>query len=92
MPDAEHATAVPEDKVLTEETAVPEDKVLITAGDRTFLIDAACPHRKGRLAFGHINDNTLRITCPLHRSTYDLTDGHQISGPAACALNVEELR
>ena len=74
------------------EQAVPEDKVLITAGDRTFLIDAACPHRKGRLAFGHINANTLRITCPLHRSTYDLTDGHQISGPAACALNVEELR
>jgi nitrite reductase/ring-hydroxylating ferredoxin subunit len=72
--------------------ALPEEKVQITAGERTFLIDAACPHRKGRLAFGHVNANTLRITCPLHRSTYDLTDGRQISGPAACALNVEEVR
>jgi nitrite reductase/ring-hydroxylating ferredoxin subunit len=75
-----------------DENQASEEKVLIKAGDRTFLIDAACPHRKGRLVFGHVNANTLRITCPLHRSTYDLTDGHQISGPAACALNVEEVR
>lgn len=73
--------------------ALPEEKVLVTAGDRRFVIDAACPHRKGRLVFAHVNANTLRITCPLHRSTYDLTDGRQISGPAAsCALNVEEVR
>jgi nitrite reductase/ring-hydroxylating ferredoxin subunit len=78
--------------VQPDEPEAQPDKVRISAGDRTFLIDAACPHRKGRLVFGHVNANTLRITCPLHRSTYDLTDGHQISGPAACALNVEEVR
>jgi nitrite reductase/ring-hydroxylating ferredoxin subunit len=89
MPGTERPAA---EAPLEEGEALPEEKVLIKAGDRTFAIDAACPHRKGRLVFGHVNANTLRITCPLHRSTYDLTDGHQISGPAACALNVEEVR
>jgi nitrite reductase/ring-hydroxylating ferredoxin subunit len=70
---------------------VSEDEIRLTAGGRTFLVAAACPHRKGRLAFAHVNPVTLRITCPLHKSTYDLRTGRRISGPTTGDLPVREV-
>lgn len=70
---------------------VSEDEIRLTAGSRTFLVAAACPHRKGRLAFAHVNPVTLRITCPLHKSTYDLRTGRRISGPSTADLPVREV-
>ncbi|RJQ81607.1 Rieske (2Fe-2S) protein [Pseudonocardiaceae bacterium YIM PH 21723] len=55
------------------------------------LVEAECPHRKGRMRFGHINERTLRISCPLHHSTFDLTTGERVSGPACRSLRVTEL-
>ncbi|MDQ3576374.1 MAG: Rieske 2Fe-2S domain-containing protein [Actinomycetota bacterium] len=68
--------------------ALSADEVLVSVGDKDFIIAAECPHRKGRLAYAHVNAATSRITCPLHKSTYDLATGCQVSGPAAGTLSV----
>jgi nitrite reductase/ring-hydroxylating ferredoxin subunit len=69
---------------------LPDEQVLVSVGDRQFVVAAACPHRKGRLAYAHVNAGSLRIVCPLHRSSYDLDTGRRLSGPAADDLPVRE--
>ncbi len=68
-----------------------DEQLLIEAGGRRILTEAACPHRKGRLRFGYVNGRALRITCPLHHSTFDLLTGQQISGPVCRPLRVTVL-
>jgi nitrite reductase/ring-hydroxylating ferredoxin subunit len=65
-------------------------RVRVRIADQEFVIDAACPHRKGRLVHGHVNPRTLRITCPLHRSVFDLVTGEPLAGPATECLTVSE--
>jgi nitrite reductase/ring-hydroxylating ferredoxin subunit len=79
---------VPRPEVRVEQ--LPGEQIAVTAGSRRFVAAAACPHRKGRLAYAHVNPVTLRITCPLHRSTYDLTTGCRVSGPSTGELPVRE--
>ena len=67
------------------------DQVLIKVGGRRIVAQAACPHRKGRLRYGYVNERTLRITCPLHYSTFDLTTGEPVSGPSCDPLQVNVL-
>jgi nitrite reductase/ring-hydroxylating ferredoxin subunit len=67
------------------------DQVRIAVGDQQFLADAACPHRKGRLAYGVVNGRRLLITCPLHASTFDLRTGRPMAGPATEGLCVRAL-
>jgi len=81
---------------MTMECSIPDpvvrqatdEQLLIEIGGRRILTEAACPHRKGRLRFGYVNGRALRITCPLHHSTFDLLTGQQISGPACRPLRV----
>jgi nitrite reductase (NADH) small subunit len=68
-----------------------DEQLLIEIGGRRILTEAACPHRKGRLRFGYLNGRALRITCPLHHSTFDLLTGQQISGPVCRPLRVTVL-
>jgi len=67
------------------------DLLLVEVGEQRFLTQAECPHRKGRLLFGYVNSRRLRITCPLHHSTFDLTTGAQVSGPPCGSLKVAVL-
>lgn len=67
------------------------DLLLVEAGGQRFLTQSECPHRKGRLLFGYVNDRKLRITCPLHHSTFELTTGDQVSGPVCGSLKVTPL-
>jgi len=67
------------------------DLLLVEVGEHKFLTQAECPHRKGRLLFGYVNDRRLRITCPLHHSTFDLTTGAQVAGPPCGSLKVTVL-
>lgn len=69
---------------------VTDELIKVRAGRQDFLIAAACSHRQGRLVYGYVNDRTLRITCPLHHSTFDLTTGCPLSGPARTQLRVYE--
>ena len=68
-----------------------DGKVRVEAGGRSFLVAAACPHRDGLLLYGYVNAAKLRITCPLHRSSFDLVTGAVIMGPSDVALETEEL-
>lgn len=54
----------------------------VDAGGQTFVVEAECPHRKGRLVYGFVNQERARITCPLHRSTFDMVTGQVVAGPS----------
>ena len=71
---------------------VTEDLIKVHAARREFLISAACSHRQGKLVYAYVNDRTLRITCPLHHSTFDLVTGCPLSGPANAKLRAQEDR
>ncbi|MGH8885875.1 MAG: Rieske (2Fe-2S) protein [Egibacteraceae bacterium] len=70
---------------------LPNEVLRLEVRGNEFLIGAACPHRKGRLAYGYVNARTLRITCPLHQSTFDLQTGCPVSGPSNAPLRVRLL-
>lgn len=70
---------------------VGEDRLRVEVGGRCFEIAALCPHRKGLLVHGYLNPRTLRITCPLHHSAFDLATGRRLAGPAECDLAAAEL-
>jgi nitrite reductase/ring-hydroxylating ferredoxin subunit len=68
-----------------------EGKVRVNVDGRSFLVADTCPHRDGRLLYGYVNPVRLRITCPLHRSSFDLVTGDVVIGPSEGALQTEEL-
>ncbi|MFF3840738.1 Rieske (2Fe-2S) protein [Streptomyces sp. NPDC001930] len=70
---------------------VTEDLVLVEVGGRKVLAAALCPHRGGRLKYGRVDGDRLRITCPLHHTTFDLTSGERLSGAACAALRVVDV-
>ncbi|WP_079042084.1 Rieske (2Fe-2S) protein [Streptomyces aureus] len=70
---------------------VTEDLVLVEVGGRKVLAAALCPHRGGRLKYGRVDGDRLRITCPLHHTTFDLTSGERMSGAACAALRVVDV-
>jgi nitrite reductase/ring-hydroxylating ferredoxin subunit len=67
---------------------INEDEILVELGDIKVITQSQCPHRKGRLRFGTVNERRMTITCPLHYSTFDLRTGHQLSGPPCGTLRV----
>ena len=68
-----------------------DGKVRVNAAGRSFVVSARCPHRDGLLLYGYVNAGRLRITCPLHRSSFDLLTGAAVAGPSDAALETEEL-
>jgi len=46
---------------------------LARVGDNYYAADNRCPHMKGKLAEGALEGTV--VTCPLHGSQFDLTDG-----------------
>ena len=51
-----------------------QDLLLARIRDRYYCTDAYCPHLGGDLSEGTL-DGTI-LTCPLHHSQFDITDGH----------------
>ena len=70
---------------------ISEDTLRVTVGDRTYEVEAYCPHRRGHLAHGYVNARALRITCPLHHSSYSLETGDPKGGPSGRALCVRRV-
>lgn len=66
-----------------------DELIRVRAGGQEFVIDAVCSHRQGRLRYGYVNERTMRITCPLHHSTFDLATGCPLAGPATDLLRVD---
>ena len=50
--------------------------LLAQLGDNYYCTDNRCPHMGGKLSKGKLNG--VIVTCPLHHSQFDLTDGHVI--------------
>jgi 3-phenylpropionate/trans-cinnamate dioxygenase ferredoxin subunit len=50
--------------------------MLAKASGKYYAADGRCPHLGGRLWLGKL-DGTI-VTCPLHKSRFDLVDGHVV--------------
>ncbi|KVE31496.1 methyltransferase domain-containing protein [Burkholderia vietnamiensis] len=55
---------------------------------RRYHVPNHCPHRAGRLQYGHVDQHRKTITCPLHHSVFCLESGKQIAGVECGALDV----
>src|SRR4030043_915711 len=52
------------------------DILLARVADKYYAIDNRCPHFGGNLSRGHLEGTV--VTCPLHGSQFDLSDGHVV--------------
>lgn len=60
-----------------QEVSVSGHELLIArVNSRYYAVDNRCPHFGGRLARGKLEGTV--VTCPLHGSQFDLSDGHVI--------------
>jgi nitrite reductase/ring-hydroxylating ferredoxin subunit/uncharacterized membrane protein len=66
------------------------DILLARTGGRVYALADTCVHRKGSLAEGELLGECVK--CPLHGSTFQLSDGSVEQGPAAYAQPVLETR
>ena len=91
---AEWTAAIPED-------ALPEEKpirahvggtnvLLYRENGQIYALATRCSHRGGPLHKGRVDD--LRVTCPWHLSTFDLSDGSIVRGPAIAPQPAYEVR
>ena len=51
-----------------------QDFLIARVSDRYYCTDAYCPHLGGDLSQGTLAGTVL--TCPVHHSQFDITDGH----------------
>lgn len=59
------------------EVRVGDKEVLVVrSGGKFYAVGARCPHMGGRLAQGKLEGTV--VTCPLHGSQFDITDGHVV--------------
>ena len=47
--------------------------------------------RKGKMVYSLVSEKSLRVSCPLHYSTFDLETGKVVGGPACNPLQVKPL-
>jgi type I protein arginine methyltransferase len=59
-----------------------------------YRVPRHCPHRGGRLDHGTLSVQRKTVSCPLHRSLFDLDTGRQLTGPACghLAVSVQPAR
>ena len=63
-------------------TKVGDKSILVlNVGDKYFAVDEACPHSRGPLSDGLIDQDNLTITCTWHGAKFSLESGAGISGP-----------
>jgi nitrite reductase/ring-hydroxylating ferredoxin subunit len=98
-PDADEWTSViadadlPMDKA-TQILAGDLDLFIYRTGDRIFVLDDRCTHQGGPLHRGKVNAQISQptVTCPIHGSTFWLTDGRVIRPPASRSQPVYDAR
>jgi nitrite reductase/ring-hydroxylating ferredoxin subunit len=68
--------------------------LLYRTGDRILAVSNRCTHQGAPLHRGVVRESgsLLTVTCPLHGSTFQLTDGRVLRGPATERLPVLETR
>ena len=67
---------------------------LFRTADRIFALDNRCTHQGGPLHRGPVKAHAAQpsVTCPVHGSTFWLTDGRVIRGPATRRQPVYDAR
>jgi len=50
--------------------------LLAKVGNKYYAADNRCPHMRGKLSKGKLEGTV--VTCPLHGSQFDLSDGHVV--------------
>jgi len=75
-------------------TADGSEILLYRTGDRILAVSNRCTHQGTPLHRGVVRESgsLLTVTCPLHGSTFQLTDGRVMRGPATERLPVFESR
>jgi len=66
------------------------DIMLYRSEHGMFALANRCSHRSGPLHKGEVSDG--RVTCPWHLSTFDLSDGSVIRGPATAPQPAYDVR
>jgi nitrite reductase/ring-hydroxylating ferredoxin subunit/uncharacterized membrane protein len=67
------------------------DVVLYRSGSTVRALSATCSHLGGPLDQGRVDDDEC-VTCPWHGSTFRLTDGSVVHGPATAPQPAYEVR
>lgn len=81
VPEAE----LPEGKPMRIEVdGVPV--MLVRRSDAIYATSATCTHLGGPLDEGEFNQQACTITCPWHRSVFDVRNGNVVHGPATAEL------
>jgi nitrite reductase/ring-hydroxylating ferredoxin subunit/uncharacterized membrane protein len=80
---------------LPERTLVPRtlgDQPLVAYrdGSEVTVLSDVCPHLSGPLHEGEVSDGC--VTCPWHGSSFRLTDGEPVVGPATAPVPAFEVR
>ncbi len=67
---------------------IQEKEILVSnIGGKYYAVNNRCPHRKGDLSKGELEGNI--VTCPKHKSKFDITTGKAISGPKIPILKIK---
>jgi len=65
-----------EDGTMKEVLVSDREILLARAGDTYYVAENRCPHMGGKLSGGKLEGTV--VTCPLHGSQFDLTNGHVV--------------
>jgi len=65
-----------EDGTMKQVSAQGHEVLLARVGDKYYATDNRCPHLKGKLSLGKLEGTV--VTCPLHGSQFDLSDGRVV--------------
>jgi len=82
------------DRTATRANAGGADLLLYRTGERIIAVSNRCTHQGAPLHRGVVRESgsLLTVTCPLHGSTFQLTDGRVLRGPAMARLPVHDAR
>jgi 3-phenylpropionate/trans-cinnamate dioxygenase ferredoxin subunit len=80
-----------ESGTLASATIDDHEFLVARVGDEYYVSDGRCPHLHGNLTKGALDGTVL--TCPVHHSQFDLTDGHVVRWTdwKGAVLSVSEL-
>jgi nitrite reductase/ring-hydroxylating ferredoxin subunit len=86
--DVQRERPLPGEVVVMEIDATPV--AVATFAGTLVAFDETCTHRECPLSEGVIDDSS--VTCPCHKSRFDLRTGQPLNGPATQPIRVRAVR
>jgi 3-phenylpropionate/trans-cinnamate dioxygenase ferredoxin subunit len=65
------------------------DVAVVALGTKLVAFDDTCTHRMCPLSEGVIDETS--VTCPCHKSRFDLTTGQPLNGPATDPIRIRQV-